>query len=62
MFAFAIIAAMRSVTGSRWNRFHNRFENFGQDAGKIANRATTAWESITEGMALNQLWDEVKAS
>ncbi len=27
----------------------------------MANRATTAWESITEGMALNQLWDDFKA-
>jgi phosphoserine phosphatase RsbU/P len=61
LFAFAIIAAMPSSSGSRRNRCHNRFKNFGQGVGKIADRTTTGWESITEGMALNQLWDEFKA-
>jgi sigma-B regulation protein RsbU (phosphoserine phosphatase) len=52
---------MPSSSGSRRNRSHNRFKNFGQGVGKIADRTTTGWESITEGMALNQLWAEFKA-
>jgi sigma-B regulation protein RsbU (phosphoserine phosphatase) len=52
---------MPSRSGSRRNRVLNRFENFGQGVEKTANRATTAWQNITEGMALNQLWDDFKA-
>jgi len=52
---------MPSRNGSRRNRFQNRFENFGHGAEKIASRAATAWENITEGMALNQLWNDFKA-
>jgi phosphoserine phosphatase RsbU/P len=47
--------------GSRRSRLLNRFENFGQGVQKTANRATTAWQNITDGMALNQLWDDFKA-
>jgi phosphoserine phosphatase RsbU/P len=52
---------MPSSNGSRRNRFQNRVETFGHGAEKVASRATTAWQNITEGMALNQLWDDFKA-
>jgi phosphoserine phosphatase RsbU/P len=35
--------------------------NFGQRIGNIPARASAAWQSLTEGMALNQLWQDLKA-
>lgn len=52
---------MPSRNGSRRNRFQNRLEDFGQRFGELANRATTAWENLSEGTALNQLWRDFKA-
>jgi sigma-B regulation protein RsbU (phosphoserine phosphatase) len=36
-------------------------KNFGQRIGNIPAHATALWQNLTEGMALNQLWDELKA-
>jgi len=47
--------------GARRNRSRKGFENFGQGVAKAANRASAGWERITEGLALNQLWDDFKA-
>lgn len=58
---FAIITAMPSPNGFNHNRFHHQLDNFGDRFGKFAGRASTLWQSITEGMALNQLWDDFKA-
>ncbi len=52
---------MPSQNGPRWNRTRNRLESLGQRFGNVAQRATTTWQSITEGMALNQLWGDFKA-
>ena len=52
---------MPSPKGSRWDRFAQRMERFGQTVAKVAPQLSTSWERVTEGMALNQLWDEFKA-
>lgn len=36
-------------------------ENFGQGFVRIADRANSLWHSTTDGIALNQLWQEFKA-
>ncbi len=61
MSAFAIIAPMPLGHGSRSSRFRNRFETFGQNATKAADRTAGIWESITDGIALSQIWDDFKA-
>jgi hypothetical protein len=58
---FAIIAAMPYQKGPGWDRFAQRMERFGQTTAKVASQLSTSWEQVTEGMALNQLWDEFKA-
>jgi len=35
--------------------------NFGQSIRNISVRATALWQSLTEGIALNQLWEDLKA-
>jgi serine phosphatase RsbU (regulator of sigma subunit) len=44
-----------------WNRFAQSIEQFGQAVAKFAEHMRAAWERVTEGMALNQLWDEFRA-
>jgi phosphoserine phosphatase RsbU/P len=51
---------MPSSNGSS-SHSHNPFYNLGQRFDKIASRATSLWQDITEGMALNQLWSDFKA-
>lgn len=39
----------------------NPFLGFGQRVAKTADRATAVWQSITDGIAVNQLWEQFKA-
>ncbi len=47
--------------GPRLNRPRQRLETFGDRISTTANRVSAAWESITDGMALNEIWDDFKA-
>jgi hypothetical protein len=49
--------AMPSPEGF-WNRFAQSIEQFGQAVAKFAEHVRASWERVTEGMALNQLWNE----
>ncbi len=50
-----------SPKGSRPNQFQSQFEDFGRRVGKAGERAATLWERLSDGMALNQLWDDFRA-
>lgn len=46
---------------SRGDYPENPFVRFGHSFTRTAGRATTLWQSITDGIALNLLWEQFKA-
>jgi len=45
----------------RWNQARQRLDNFGHGFAKVADRGTSFWDQIAEGMAVHQLWQDFRA-